>query len=125
MRRSIFGTILFMMASLVAFGQAANSSDPAQDKVQDHKELQQLDRNAHQDKQAAQNELNDVNKDRAEMKSAVKDGDKAEAKKDSQDLRQDKNALSQDKRGIEQDMQRARQIRQSAKGMGPRVGGRR
>jgi uncharacterized membrane protein len=121
MRRSILGAILFVSASMVAFAQSATPSDPAQD----HKELQQLNHDALQDKQAAQNEQNAVNKDREEVKTAVKDGDKAEANKDRQDLRQAKTDLNQDKHDIKQDMRQSRQIRQNAQSMGPRGGGRR
>lgn len=124
MRRSIFGAILFVMVSLVAFGQTASPGDAAQDRAQDHKELQELNRNAHQDKQAAQNELNDVKQDKTQLNKAVKNGDKAEAKKDSQNLHQDKNDLSKDKAEIQRDMQKSRQIRMNS-GMAPRGGGRR
>jgi hypothetical protein len=70
MRRSIFGAILFVMASLVAFGQAASLSDAGQDR----KELQQLDRAAHQDKRDARGALNSMQEDRSDLRTAVKDG---------------------------------------------------
>ena len=93
MRRSIFGALLFVMASLVAFGQAASPSDASQD----HKDLQQLNREAAQTKQDARNDVSDMKQDHAALRTAVNDGNKVQAKKDVKDLRQDKRDLSQDK----------------------------
>jgi hypothetical protein len=58
------------MASLVAFGQAASPSDAGQDR----KELQQLDRADHQDKRDARGDLNSMQEDRSDLRTAVKDG---------------------------------------------------
>jgi hypothetical protein len=120
MRRSIFGALLFLMASLVAFGQTASPSDPAQD----HKDLQQLNREAAQTKQDAHSDVNDMKQDRSGLRTAVQDGNKAEAKKDVKDLRQDKRDLSKDKQKIKQDMRQSRQLKTNSPAMGPR-GGRR
>lgn len=68
MRRSIFGALLFVMASMVAFGQAATPSDAGQDR----KDLQELNRNAVQDKQDARGELNDIRQDKTSMRTAVR-----------------------------------------------------
>jgi hypothetical protein len=120
MRRCILGAILFVMASLVAFGQTASPSDAGQD----HRKLQQLDRDAHQDKQAALNDRNDVKQDQADLRTAVKDGNKTEANKDRKELSQDKRDLSKDKRDLVRDRRLARQIRKNTPSVGPR-GGRR
>jgi hypothetical protein len=118
MRRSVFGALLFMMASMVAFGQAATPTDAGQD----HKDLQELNRNAVQDKQDARSDVNDLRQDKTNMRTAVHDGDKAAASKDSKDIHQDQRALNQDKRDITRDKQRARQIRANSPAMGPRGG---
>jgi len=121
-RRSIVGAIIFVMASLVAFGQTASPSDGAQDR----KELQQLDRDAHRDKQDARSDLNDMQQDRADLRTAIKDGDKAAATKDLKDLHQDNRDLSKDKKNLRKDVRKARQVerqtRMRASTMGPRAG---
>jgi hypothetical protein len=110
MRRSIFGALLFVMGSLVAFGQAASPSDASQD----HKDPQQLNREAVQTKVDARSDVNDMKQDRAQMNAAVKAGDKAQATADAKDLRHDKRDLTKDKKKIKQDMRESRQIRANA-----------
>jgi len=91
MRRSIYGATLFLMFTLVAYGQSASN-----DSTQDHKG-------------AIQNARHDLNQD-------VKDGDKAAAKQEMKDVRQDQRNLhqdvqkgKQDERGARQDVRDARQ----------------
>jgi|HubBroStandDraft_5_1064220.scaffolds.fasta_scaffold642843_1 hypothetical protein len=86
--------------------------------------MQQLNREAAQTKQNARSELNDIKQDKTSMRTAVQDGDKTAASKDSKDIHQDQRALNQDKRSIKQDMRQSRQLRTNAPAMGPR-GGRR
>jgi hypothetical protein len=105
MRRRIFGTLLFVMASLVAFGQTANSSDPAQD----HRDSQQLNREAVQTKVDARSDVNGMVQDRAQLNAAVKASDKAEATTDAKDRRQDKRDVSKDKQKIKHDKQKIKQ----------------
>ena|SRR5579859_787670 len=112
MRRNIFGAILFVMASLVAFGQNATPNDAGQDRVQ------QIDRNAAQQKQDARSDRANLAQDKAALQKDVKDGDMAGAKKMQREARQDKRELSQDKKNIQRDQRMARQARTNA----PRTG---
>jgi hypothetical protein len=114
MRRNIFGAILFVMASLIAFGQSATPNDAGQDRVQ------QIDRNAAQQKQDARSDRTDFARDKAALQNDVKNGDTAGAKKMQKEARQDKRDLSQDKQNIKRDQRMVRQAR-----MNPPRGGRR
>jgi hypothetical protein len=109
MRRNILGGMLFVMASLVAFGQTATPSD-----AQEHKEMQQIDRNAAQQKQDARTDRADLAQDKAALHNDVKNGDMAAAKKEQRKARQAKSDLSQDKQNINRDQRMARQIRTNA-----------
>lgn len=107
MRRSIFA-ILFLMASLVAFGQDATPNDAGQDRQQ------QIDRNAARQKQDARSDRTDLAQDKAALRNDVKNGDVAAAKKEQRAARQDKRELSQDKQNIKRDQRMARQARTNA-----------
>lgn len=108
MRRSIFGAILFGMASLIAFGQSATPSDSGQDRIQ------QIDRNAAQQKQDANSDRTDLAQDKAALHNDVKNGDMAAAKKEQRAARQDRRDLSRDKQNIQRDQRMARQARTNA-----------
>jgi hypothetical protein len=95
MRRNILGGMLFVMASLVAFGQTATPSDAQQ-------------------KQDARTDRADLAQDKAALHNDVKNGDMAAAKKEQRKAHQAKNDLSQDKQNINRDQRMARQIRTNA-----------
>ena len=85
MPRNILSGVLFVMASLVAFGQTATPPD-----AQEHKELQQIDRNAAQQKQDARTDRADLAQDKAAVHNDVKNGDMAAARKTSGKLARQK-----------------------------------
>jgi hypothetical protein len=109
MRRNILGGILLVMASLVAFGQTATPSDS-----QERKDLQQIDRNAAQQKQDARTDRANLAQDKAALHNDIKNGDMAGAKKEQRKARQAKRDLSQDKQNINRDQRMARQVRMNA-----------
>ena len=109
MRRNILSGVFFVMASLVAFGQTATPTD-----AQEHKELQQIDRNAAQQKQDARTDRADLAQDKAAVHNDVKNGDMAAAKKEQRQARQAKNNLDQAKQNINRDQRMSRQIRTNA-----------
>lgn len=108
MRRNILGAILFVMASLIAFGQSATPSDAGQDRQQ------QIDRNAAQQKQDARSDRTGLAQDNATLRNDIKNGDKVAAKKEMRAARQDKRDLSQDKQNIKRDQRMPRQARMNA-----------
>jgi chromosome segregation ATPase len=115
MRRSIYGATLFLMFTLVAYGQSASS-----DSAQDHKDAIQNARHdlnqdvkevreGHQEQQAARTEQKDVNQDKAALRQDVKDGDKAAARQEQKDARQAERDMQKDVAKAKQDERDARQ----------------
>ena len=104
MRRSILSAILFVMASMVAFGQSASPSDArrdnkdarqdARDNRADHRDLRQDRRDTRQDRRDTRNDRSELRQDRADMRRDMKDGNRTEAAKDRRDIRQDRAVLA-------------------------------
>ena len=103
MRRSILGLVLFLLASLMAFGQSATPNDgtPRQDVRKDVRET-------HQDKRDLRSDVRDTKQDRAAMEQAVNSGDKAAAEKDRHDLRKDRRDSRKDLKDAKKDKRETR-----------------
>jgi len=85
MRRSIFGVILFVMASLVAFGQATSPNDAPQDSKKD---LRQDVQQTQKDKQQVSRDTKQTQRDQAALRKDIRNGNKAAASKETKDLHQ-------------------------------------
>lgn len=103
MRRSILALIVFLAASLTAFGQSATPSDGTarQDARKDIRET-------HQDKRDLRSDVRDTKQGRTAMEQAVKNGDKAAAEKVRQDLRKDRRDTRKDLKDAKKDKREAR-----------------
>ncbi len=93
MRRNILCGTLFVIGSMMAFGQTP-STDSGQNAQQ--QELRQKIDQTRQDKQQVNEATRQTEQTRADLKTDIKDGNKAAANQEKQNLQQQKDQLSKE-----------------------------
>ena len=113
MRRIAFGASLFLLFSLMSFAQTASQAASSNNPGQDIKDARRDMRESQDEQKAAREEQHDISQD-TELHRDVKNGDKAAAEQEKQDIRradkqtkQDVDRARLDRRDALRDMRKA------------------